>query len=74
MQLTDLLNRYGGIATYLVLDLVVIFLITYVLYFRRHWRAAASGAGRDRAATAEGAPPRGGQRHVGAGVGLGRAW
>ncbi len=39
MQLTDLLNRYGGIATYLVLDLVVIFLMTYVLYFRRHWRA-----------------------------------
>ncbi len=39
MQLTDLLNRYGGIATYLVLDLVAIFLMTYVLYFRRHWRA-----------------------------------
>jgi hypothetical protein len=36
---SDLLNRYGGIATYLVLDLVVIFLMTYVLYFRRHWRA-----------------------------------
>ena len=39
MQLTELLDRYGGIATYLVLDLVVIFLMTYVLYFRRHWRA-----------------------------------
>ena len=39
MQLTDLLNRYGGIATSLVIDLVVIFLMTYVLYFRRHWRA-----------------------------------
>ena len=39
MQLTDLLNRYSGIATSLVIDLVVIFLMTYVLYFRRHWRA-----------------------------------
>ena len=39
MQLTDLLNRYGGIATSLVIDLVAIFLMTYVLYFRRHWRA-----------------------------------
>src|SRR3954447_20907179 len=36
---SDLLNRYGDIATYLVLDLVVIFVMTYVLYFRRHWRA-----------------------------------
>ena len=36
---TDLLNRYGGIATYLGLDLVAIFLMTYVLYFRRHCRA-----------------------------------
>src|SRR3954467_9467609 len=36
---SDLLNRYGDIATYLVLDLVAIFLMTYVLYFRRHWRA-----------------------------------
>jgi hypothetical protein len=39
VQLADLLNSYGGIATYLGLDLVVIFLMTYVLYFRRHWRA-----------------------------------
>ena len=39
MQLTDLLNRYGGVATYLGIDLVAIFLMTYVLYFRRHWRA-----------------------------------
>lgn len=39
MQLTDLLNRYGGIATSLGTDLVVIILMTYVLYFRRHWRA-----------------------------------
>ena len=39
MQLTELLNRYGNIATYLGLDLVVIFVMTYVLYFRRHWRA-----------------------------------
>jgi hypothetical protein len=37
--LTDLLNRYSGIATSLVLDLVAIFLMTYFLYFRRHWRA-----------------------------------
>jgi hypothetical protein len=29
----DLLNRYGDIATYLGLDLVAIFLMTYVLYF-----------------------------------------
>src|SRR3954453_19536938 len=36
---SDLLNRYGGIATSLVLDLVALFLMTYVLYFRRHWRA-----------------------------------
>jgi hypothetical protein len=39
MQNTDLLNSYGGIAAYLGLDLVAIFLMTYVLYFRRHWRA-----------------------------------
>ena len=39
MQIGDLLNTYGGIATYLGLDLVAIFLMTYVLYFRRHWRA-----------------------------------
>ena len=39
MQLTDLLNRFGDIATYLGLDLVAIFLMTYVLYFRRHWHA-----------------------------------
>src|SRR3954453_13478880 len=39
MQLTDLLNRYSGVATYLGLDLLAIFLMTYVLYFRRHWRA-----------------------------------
>ena len=32
-SLTDLLNRYGDIATYLGLDLVAIFLMTYVLYF-----------------------------------------
>jgi hypothetical protein len=37
--LTDLLNRYSGIATSLVLDLVAIFLMTHFLYFRRHWRA-----------------------------------
>ena len=31
MQLTDLLNRYGNIATYLGLDLVAIVVMTYVL-------------------------------------------
>ena len=40
MQLPDLLNRYGDILTYLSIDLVAIFVMTYVLYFRRHWRAA----------------------------------
>jgi hypothetical protein len=35
----DLLNGYGGVVTYLVVDLVAILLMTYVLYFRRHWRA-----------------------------------
>jgi Domain of unknown function (DUF4956) len=39
VQLADLLNKYAGIAIYLALDLVAIFLMTYVLYFRRHWRA-----------------------------------
>lgn len=39
MQVTELIDKYGDIATYLVFDLVVIFLMTYVLYFRRHWRA-----------------------------------
>ncbi len=39
MQLPDLLNRYGDILTYLSIDLVAIFVMTYVLYFRRHWRA-----------------------------------
>lgn len=34
----DLLNRYSGIGTSLVIDLVAVFLMTYVLYFRRHWR------------------------------------
>ena len=38
MESTDL-NGYGGVATYLVVDLVAILLMTYVLYFRRHWRA-----------------------------------
>jgi hypothetical protein len=39
MQNGDLVNTYGGIVTYLGLDLVAILLMTYVLYFRRHWRA-----------------------------------
>ena len=38
-MLTDLLNRYGGVGTYLGFDLLAIFVMTYVLYFRRHWRA-----------------------------------
>jgi Domain of unknown function (DUF4956) len=33
------LSGYGGVVTYLGLDLLAIFLMTYVLYFRRHWRA-----------------------------------
>jgi len=39
MQLADQLSSYGGVATYLGLDLVAILLMAYVLYFRRHWRA-----------------------------------
>jgi len=39
VQLPDLLTRYGDILTYLGIDLVAIFVMTYVLYFRRHWRA-----------------------------------
>ena len=38
MESTDL-NGYGGVVSYLVVDLVAILLMTYVLYFRRHWRA-----------------------------------
>jgi hypothetical protein len=38
-MLQDLVNGYGSVAAYLGLDLVSIFLMTYVLYFRRHWRA-----------------------------------
>jgi len=34
----DLLNRYSGIGTSLLIDLVALFLMYYVLYFRRHWR------------------------------------
>ena len=32
MQLTDLLNRYGGVATNLGIDLVAILLMAYVLH------------------------------------------
>ena len=32
VQIQDLLNSYGGIAALLATDLVVIFLMTYVLY------------------------------------------
>jgi hypothetical protein len=39
VELIDQLNFYSGVATYLLLDLVAIFLMTYVLNFRRHWRA-----------------------------------
>ena len=35
----DLLNRYAGFATNLGIDLVAILAMTYVLYFRRHWRS-----------------------------------
>ena len=38
-MLADLLNRYDGIGAYLGRDLVAIFLMTYVLYFRRCWCA-----------------------------------
>ncbi|WP_433280982.1 DUF4956 domain-containing protein [Pseudonocardia xinjiangensis] len=34
----DLLNRYSGIGTSFLIDLVALFLMYYVLYFRRHWR------------------------------------
>jgi hypothetical protein len=33
-----LLNSYGGIPASLVIDLVALYLMYYVLYFRRHWR------------------------------------
>jgi hypothetical protein len=33
VQLPDLLNRYGDILTYLSIDLMAIFVMTYVLYF-----------------------------------------
>ena len=33
-----LLNTYGDIGTSLVIDLVALYLMFYVLYFRRHWR------------------------------------
>jgi hypothetical protein len=39
MPTSDLLSRYGSFATNLGVDLVVIFVMTYVLYFRRHWRS-----------------------------------
>jgi len=39
MPPSDLLTKYAGFATNLGLDLVAIFLMTYVLYFRRHWRS-----------------------------------
>jgi hypothetical protein len=39
MQIVDLLKSYGGVATYLGLDLAAILVMAYVLYFRRHWRA-----------------------------------
>ena len=38
-SLTDLLNRYAGFALAVGVDLVAILLMTYVLYFRRHWRS-----------------------------------
>jgi hypothetical protein len=39
VQLAEELSSYGGVATYLGIDLVAILLMAYVLYFRRHWRA-----------------------------------
>jgi hypothetical protein len=39
VQLADLVNSYGGVVTYLGVDLAAILLMAYVLYFRRHWRA-----------------------------------
>ena len=36
---SDLLTRYAGFATHLGVDLVAILVMTYVLYFRRHWRS-----------------------------------
>jgi len=35
----ELLTKYANFATGLGVDLIAIFLMTYVLYFRRHWRA-----------------------------------
>jgi hypothetical protein len=39
MPSSDLLSRYGSFATNLGIDLVAILAMTYVLYFRRHWRS-----------------------------------
>jgi Domain of unknown function (DUF4956) len=39
MPPSDLLTRYASFATNLGLDLAAIFLMTYALYFRRHWRS-----------------------------------
>jgi hypothetical protein len=39
MPSSDLLTRYGSFATNLGVDLVAILVMTYLLYFRRHWRS-----------------------------------
>ena len=39
MPVTDLLTRYGDFAIRLGINLAAILLLSYVLYFRRHWRA-----------------------------------
>jgi hypothetical protein len=39
MLLTDVLARYGDFAIRLGIDLAAILLLSYALYFRRHWRA-----------------------------------
>jgi hypothetical protein len=38
-SLADLVTRYAGFATNVAVDLVAILLMTYALYFRRHWRS-----------------------------------
>ena len=39
MSTFDLVQRYGGILTSLVTDVIAIFILSGFLYFRRHWRA-----------------------------------
>src|SRR4051812_6660419 len=39
MPSSDLLTRYGSFGSNLGVNLVAILVMTYVLYFRRHWRS-----------------------------------